>query len=278
MKFAVTLDGRLELPRRQLEGVCPDCGDKMIPVCGPVMQHHWRHRNLEVCIESNRECEGQWHREWKAFAPEVRREITVTRNGRVKRADIKPRVRNSFIELQHSHMSQEQVIDRDDFYGTGLIWMFDADGRQYRTRRVAGADFRGYPEYVIDMHDVVGMAFDTTRVSTIDLGSDVCRLLQYPYCKPGQFHAIIVPAERVANAIKASCNEVEPILADFWNLKPESTPIRRAKPKGKWDEFEPALKCTRKVSTPKTASALFDAEHDPGHWGQASYGWRFMNH
>jgi len=233
MRWAIDESGTTVPPVRGLRGRCPGCGGEMVPVTtsSGAFMDHWRHLSLEECIESNREPETELHRYWKSFAPVECREKVVRRDGRVKRADIKPRTRGSVIEVQHSPLTLAEVSDRDQFYGPGLVWLWDADGRRFEASRVPGADFNGYPEWRFKMRERLRQAFDTIRTSVIDLGDDLARLIRYPYDDAGEFRAIVVTRKQVQAAIESSCLESDPVLADFLKLKPlKASEVNRRKP------------------------------------------------
>lgn len=232
MKTAVSERGEEMYPRRGASGLCPGCGGEMVPVIctSGAFENHWRHLSLGDCIECNREPETGFHAHWKSCAPPECREKVIRRNGQVKRADIKPRTRGSVIEVQHSPLTVAEVRDRDEFYGAGLVWLWDSDGRRFHASRVPGADFNGYPEWRFQMSETLGQAFDTNRTSVIDLGDDLARLIRYSYDRPDDFRAIVVTRKQMENAIGTSCLESDPVLADFLKLKPlKASDVNRRK-------------------------------------------------
>lgn len=110
------------------KGVCPVCGVSTIAKCGPRIMHHWAHFRLRDC-DPWWENETLWHREWKNRFPVSCREIThIDDNGEIHRADIKT-PSGIYIEVQHSNMTDQERISRENFY-KNLIWI--VDGRGFR--------------------------------------------------------------------------------------------------------------------------------------------------
>jgi hypothetical protein len=123
MEFAL-IDGVRAEAQPGLKGHCPDCGAGMIAKCGPRVIHHWAHAGRKNC-DPWWENETNWHREWKAYFPEECREVSHTApDGEIHRSDIKTPT-GIYIEVQHSAMTDEERLSREEFYGN-LVWVIDA--------------------------------------------------------------------------------------------------------------------------------------------------------
>lgn len=109
-------------------GKCPICQAPMIAKCGNRLLHHWAHYKNENC-DPWWENETEWHRKWKELFPIECREVThVDNTGEIHRADIKSKT-NIIIELQHSAISDEERLARENFYNN-MIWIID--GRLFK--------------------------------------------------------------------------------------------------------------------------------------------------
>ncbi len=96
---------------------CPICEDEVIAICGEIIIPHWAHKTRDCDAFS--EPETLWHKEWKEEFPESWREVVIGSH----RADVK--TLSCVIEFQHSPISQEDIADRESFYGN-MIWVIDA--------------------------------------------------------------------------------------------------------------------------------------------------------
>jgi competence protein CoiA len=103
---------------------CPGCNARVIAKCGEINIWHWAHEAGKDCDPWS-EGESSWHLDWKAKATPSRCEVTIGPH----RADIVNRS-GTVIEFQHSPLTQDQVREREEFYGD-MVWLVD------------GIDFRG---------------------------------------------------------------------------------------------------------------------------------------
>ncbi len=95
----------------------------MTSKCGSRIIHHWAHFNRKQC-DPWWENETEWHRSWKNYFPEECREVShISDSGEIHRADIKTTT-GIIIEIQHSHMSDEERISREEFY-QNMLWIID---------------------------------------------------------------------------------------------------------------------------------------------------------
>lgn len=122
MQYAL-IHGIRSMAVKKANGICPICSDPVIAKCGPRIIHHWAHKGRRDC-DPWWENETEWHRSWKNLFSEECREISHTApNGEIHRADIKT-PSGIYIEVQHSSMTDEERISRENFY-QNLIWIID---------------------------------------------------------------------------------------------------------------------------------------------------------
>jgi competence protein CoiA len=85
--------------------------------------HHWAHHRSRNCDPWWKN-ETPWHRKWKNLYPIGCREVSHTaEDGEIHRADVKTPT-GIVIELQHSVMSDDERISRENFY-QNLVWVLD---------------------------------------------------------------------------------------------------------------------------------------------------------
>lgn len=113
-------------------GLCPSCLEPVIAKCGTILIWHWAHLADRACSDAWSE-ESSWHLAWKQWALEQswRVEVPMERDGVRHRADIVTPA-GWVIELQHSSIDARQVAERERFYGSGLVWVWDMTEREGR--------------------------------------------------------------------------------------------------------------------------------------------------
>lgn len=120
MIYAKDEDGKRIEPWPGGEGQCPTCGEQVIAKCGSINCWHWSHRGDTDCDPWS-EHEGPWHLAWKDYFLPSEREVVIGPH----RADIRTKA-GRVIELQHSSISAEEICEREEFYGRGMVWVVDA--------------------------------------------------------------------------------------------------------------------------------------------------------
>lgn len=129
MIYAIA-DGRRISPAKHATGTCPHCLRRVIAKCGNVKVAHWAHVGGENDCDPWAESETRWHRDWQLRADPSWCEVTMGEN-REHRADIRRPRDGLVIELQHSYIGQEEVQEREDFYGN-MFWVFDTTHWRFR--------------------------------------------------------------------------------------------------------------------------------------------------
>jgi hypothetical protein len=98
---------------------CPGCHGRLIAKCGEIKIWHWAHESLENSL-CEWEPESEWHRDWKRLVIPTACEVRMNNH----RADIVGN-QGRVIELQHSSIDVNQIMDREEAYGFRMIWLFD---------------------------------------------------------------------------------------------------------------------------------------------------------
>lgn len=123
MRYACYDSIRIE-PKPGAVGKCQICDNQVKAYCGKINVWHWRHKNLPDC-DSFYEPMSEWHKNWQNQFPEDWREAVLERKGEKHFADIFT-PNGLVIEFQHSSISTEKIMEREDFY-IKMIWVVDAN-------------------------------------------------------------------------------------------------------------------------------------------------------
>ncbi len=128
-------------PAKGLTALCELCSEELVPVCGDINIHHWRHRKITDCDPWN-ENETDWHRNWKRQFPNDWLEVVIKKNFSIHRADIKTKA-GLVVELQNSSISQSDILDRELFYGN-MIWLINAKNfiQNFKIRSIVSQELR----------------------------------------------------------------------------------------------------------------------------------------
>ena len=139
MLYALVGGGEKAEAEPQGRAACPECEGVMIAKCGPIVIWHWAHESLIDC-DGWTEPESQWHLGWKQLFPKECVEVRLEGH----RADVK--IGERVIEFQHSSIDVDTITEREDFYGKGLCWMFDASSwlDNVSFRHPAGKPFHNF--------------------------------------------------------------------------------------------------------------------------------------
>lgn len=143
MYWAATPSG-LRIPATpDMEALCPLCGGVVTSKCGPIKLWHWAHTTSRDCDPWGSE-ESVWHREWKALFPEDKQEVVLGNH----RADVA--TASTVIEFQHSHISEQDVLERTLFYRKHrrlVRWVVDARRKDVYTSGLSDQDDHRYAHF-----------------------------------------------------------------------------------------------------------------------------------
>ena len=129
MLYATDETGERIKPYPKERALCPWCKSDMTSVCGDINTWHWRHLTKQNC---NYKGETEWHRAWKTLSEKYGCHVEKIIGNGEHIADVVVRdprqCKGSIIELQHSSITAEEVIDRCEFYLKNrykTTWLFD---------------------------------------------------------------------------------------------------------------------------------------------------------
>lgn len=117
---------------------CPACDGPVLAKCGRIVTWHWAH--VAKDCDPWAEPETQWHVDWKSRYPLESREVVIGRH----RADVHFDGRT--IEFQNSRISRDEIREREEFYGKGLVWV--VNGKSFEDRfEIRSKRRNGYGDY-----------------------------------------------------------------------------------------------------------------------------------
>ena len=123
------------------EYFCPTCGKPLIIKAkdpDAAVRPYFSHRPNTHCTDNWKYDMSEWHRAWQEKFPKQCREIVLENNGIKHRADVL--INNIVIEFQHSSISHEEILERNNFYrslGYNVVWVFDATSPTYKIKNKA---------------------------------------------------------------------------------------------------------------------------------------------
>jgi hypothetical protein len=145
MIFGLNDDLKRIRASKELSARCEICNEVLIPACGDIYSHHWRHVKSTDC-DPWKENETEWHRNWKKQFPEDWLEIVIKYNLEIHRADIKTEA-GLVLELQNSSISNKDIQKRELFYGK-MIWLINAQNfeQNFSIRSIVNHNLRSLDE------------------------------------------------------------------------------------------------------------------------------------
>jgi hypothetical protein len=127
------VDGAKRGPLFKGERAVCACGSELIAVLPTHNVKHWRHPAGDCDRWS--EPEGPWHLGWKEKFEIFEREVDLIEEGERHRADILvmgAKDKGTVVELQHSHISDEERARREGFYRRHhrMFWLLHLHNEQ----------------------------------------------------------------------------------------------------------------------------------------------------
>lgn len=113
------------------EYFCPICGSPLLIREGTQNAKHFAHKVGE-CTDTWHYDMSEWHVRMQSYFPIKSREVVVKSGNKSHRADVL--VGKTVIEFQHSPISADEYMARNDFFdslGYKVVWVFDVS-QQYR--------------------------------------------------------------------------------------------------------------------------------------------------
>jgi len=161
--------------------------------------------------------ETSWHIGWKKIVPEKHREVSIRREGKLRRADIYAATK-TVIELQHSSIADDEVNSREQFYGNNMFWMFDADGRKRvftRPSKTVMPLIADMTVYKCQIYEMIPGLFNAKRSKLIDMQSEVIRIIPHPANSKMQFLCHIQDAGFIRERVAKTCDQNSPTIDSF---------------------------------------------------------------
>lgn len=133
MALLIYNEGNELYPTKKQQYARDDFGIEYLSVMGQLMIPHWRVKNNNGKNLENKEGMTAWHMQWqeefqiKGFQLEFGRK---DHNDIIRRADCIREDIKRVIEIQHSKMSYNDMVERTDAWlkmGYSIIWVFDGD-------------------------------------------------------------------------------------------------------------------------------------------------------
>lgn len=242
MKYAKASNGeRVEATKEgPKRATCFSCGENVFAKVGVVIVSHWCHEANSKCVHAGEyHPETDWHQEWKGLVPIENREVSIRRNGKLRRADIRAKTK-TVIELQHSAIDAEEVASREEFYGKNMFWIYDGNGNKRTLFRVSSSrsarkDFSGNDIYECRISDRIPGLFETRRPKLVDQNEEVLRVVPHATNSPRNFLVVVKSGEMVRSMVKQTCDADNPSVNGFclddvgdWATKEKQKQIRRA--------------------------------------------------
>jgi len=137
--ISAMIDGKKRPPFHKGERTtCEGCGGVLNAVMPQFNAAHWRHKGGDCDPWS--EAEGEWHRMWKSLFRPEHCEVFMRdpHSQEIHRADVMcpgEGAKGVVLELQHSHISEEERAARETFYTRDhrMFWLLN----MHRTRSLA---------------------------------------------------------------------------------------------------------------------------------------------
>lgn len=104
---------------------CPVCREDVVLRQGSINKWHFAHKASD-CVDSWHYDMSDWHLSMQERFPEEQREVVVSYDGQIHRADILKD--DMVIEFQHSPITMDELQERNMFYnkaGYKVAWVFD---------------------------------------------------------------------------------------------------------------------------------------------------------
>jgi hypothetical protein len=166
MKYAIDkLGQRISIleAKEDEEYYCPICHKNLLQRRGRIKVYHFAHYPNSQCIDHWHYDMSLWHRLWQDRFPVTQQEIVFSDGQKTHRADVFLEKEKTVIEFQHSEISVQEFLDRNQFYnrlGYRVIWVFDLR-EEYERKTIGlldenvhnGKYFYSYPKRIFSSFD-----------------------------------------------------------------------------------------------------------------------------
>jgi hypothetical protein len=213
--------------------LCQVCDGPLIPKRGSINMHHYAHKSNENCILNHKDLKTPWHLLWQNIMKPEYIECIINKNSRTHIADIKTDL-NLVIEVQHSYLSEDEIIERESFYDN-MIWILDGTN-SVKFDKLKTEYFTMKCNKVLECNN--GYSFVKTsyrfwrnmkKIKYIDTGSNLLRILEYMgndiyLCREIDYRMFII--KKCLNIIKDPLDLTVSKLESFSNV-PENITVKR---------------------------------------------------
>jgi competence CoiA-like predicted nuclease len=169
---------------------CEICSNILIPKKGNINTHHYAHKSLDIincddwAPKFKSDIDHHWHLQWQYFFENnnygdiecvIKKEI----DNKIfcHRADIITKT-NYIIEIQHSNISDNDVVKREEFYGDKLIWIIDGRNTNFNFLFYTENDF-----YIGQYHKEFIYSFKKQIFIDTEYGLfELIKMLNFRYC------------------------------------------------------------------------------------------------
>ncbi len=114
---------------RNIQCVCPECGERLRFRSGPDKKAHFAHlQNSECHYGEDKNYMSPWHLRMQGYFPRDNREVRFEEPGERHIADVYLPGPNMVLEFQHSPINEEEFLSRTRFHisrGRRIVWLFD---------------------------------------------------------------------------------------------------------------------------------------------------------
>ena len=143
-------------------GICPICGEVLVPRMGELREWHWWHKGGRKC-DAWYEPKGEWHRWWQDHFEKERQEVPLFKeiNGETCKhiADVHTSDKWT-IEFQYSSLSIADIEEREQFYGN-MFWVVSGsrlqadslNGMRWKRHKVEKSK-HGIDYFLLDPSDI----------------------------------------------------------------------------------------------------------------------------
>ena len=138
MKYAVDTDHKrvyADMASPSENYFCSICKNKVILKSGSIREAHFAHTSNE-CTDTWTYEMSEWHQRMQRYFRRETTEVVVSHCDVKHRADVLEG--NTVIEFQHSPISSEEFIDRNNFYRLlrlNIAWVFDVND-QFKNKQL----------------------------------------------------------------------------------------------------------------------------------------------
>lgn len=166
---------RMKAYEKGMHGICPDCDGEVFSRAGAINAKHWAHKTSCTVIDSwNKKGskESNWHLIMKDIVEDLNGEEFFEFDTEVEkwfgdkehRADATINDGSIIVEFQKSILHPDEIIERELFYGSKLVWILHEDA-------ISLSKFTTQPTFTWRRRGVIDVFDKTQHFTTAYLGT-----------------------------------------------------------------------------------------------------------